>query len=106
MKIKGYKDYLLLACVLLLTAAVLVIIRQDHRIAEVKYNAKEYEEKIYGLDVKLETRAKRIEELERELANIDTDDQIIYDNPVEPVDVNSDWSALIQILRVTVDSTE
>lgn len=98
------KDVVLVLCVVALIVGVAVIVNQDHRITELKIHNKEYERRTEMLEDSLSLRRERISKLEKELSKLPKDNEIIYNHPIKPVTINSDWADIIKSIGESVDT--
>jgi ADP-ribosylglycohydrolase len=106
-----HKNKILIACFALIVAAIVVIIIQDRRIAKIRLTNKAYEAQQEELEQEkaslrreLEKTEKRIETLTQELNNIPSDEQIIYNNPISYVSVDSEWADILKPIESAIDS--
>jgi hypothetical protein len=104
-------DKKLIVCFALIVAAIIIILIQDANMAKIRLKNKAYEAQQEELETakdslcrELEKTEKRIETLTQELNNIPSDEQIIYNNPISYVSVDSEWADILKPIESAIDS--
>jgi predicted nuclease with TOPRIM domain len=103
--------YGIIFCVALIIAGIGVIASQSHKIEKLEIKNKAYEIKHEEIEKEKETLRRELEKthqkinlLEKELNNLPTDEEVIYTNPIDYVDVDDEWSKILKPLKWPSDS--
>jgi len=105
------KNYALIVLGIAAVAMVIYIVELDNRLINAKINSKEYEKKYEQFEAEqdslrgiIKTSEKKIAQLEEELNNIPTDEEVQEIHPIYPVTVNDDWRVLTGIIEQQLDT--